>query len=230
MCGRYVSRLAPEAIVEEFGVDRVAVSEVLEPDFNVAPTKQVYAVLDRIHEDHPERQLRSVRWGLVPSWAKDVNIGRKLINARLESADEKPAYRKAWEKRRAILPADGFYEWTPEKTPFYLHRPDDGVLALAALYELWRDPALPKDDPDAWLWSAVVLTTVATDEAGKVHDRAPLVVPAAAYDAWLSPAGHDSDALRALLVPATSLVVADEVSREVNNVRNNGPSLITRVA
>src|SRR5664279_1985272 len=107
MCGRYASSRRPEDLVEEFEIDRSEVKETLAPDYNVAPTKTVYAVLER----PPERQLRVVTWGLVPFWAKDPSIGNKMINARMETVTEKPAYRKAFASRRCLLPADGYFEW-----------------------------------------------------------------------------------------------------------------------
>ena len=255
MCGRYVAVHSPRELAKEFDVVRITVEGPAEPDYNVAPTKPVPAVLTRERRAEtdeeggegarvPERQLRMLRWGLVPSWAKDPAIGNRLINARVETAPDKPSFRKAFAKRRCILPALGFYEWEqvgatdapdkggsgggkPYKQPYFIHRPDDATLAMAGLYELWRDPDREREDPDAWLWSATVLTTQATDEAGRIHDRAPLLVPAAAYEAWLAPDLPEDDTdLRALLVPATTGMRADPVSTAVNNVRNNGPQLI----
>src|SRR3712207_2650265 len=148
MCGRYASSRRPEDLAEEFEIDRATLIETvvqpLEPDFNVAPTKQVYAVVTRPQgqgrgEEEPdpaaERQLRVLRWGLVPFWAKDPAIGSRLINARMETIAEKPAFRHAFAKRRCLLPADGYYEWYPTeqrtkagkpvKQPFFIH-PQDG--------------------------------------------------------------------------------------------------------
>jgi putative SOS response-associated peptidase YedK len=240
MCGRYVVTASPQELAEEFEVERIAVDGPVEPDYNVAPTKQVPAVLTRERRGEEaggvERQLRALHWGLVPSWAKDPSLGNRLINARLETAAEKPSFRKAFATRRCILPASGYYEWQERaaqeaggkaaKQPFYIHRPDAGTLAMAGLYELWRDPKHDPDEPGAWLWSATVLTTDATDELGRIHDRAPLIVPASAYDVWLAPQPGDADELRSLLIPATVGMQADPVSTAVNNVRNQGPDLI----
>ena len=159
--------------------------QVLPPSWNVAPTQDVYAVVERPPRGEPEasaeRRLRVVRWGLVPSWAKDPAIGNRMINARMETVAEKPAFRRAFAKRRALLPADGYFEWYGEvkgkKQPFFIRPADGGVLAMAGLYELWRDPAVPPDsDVDPWLWTVTVLTTTATDELGRIHDRMPLLV------------------------------------------------------
>ena len=158
MCGRFVSARKRLELLEEFGVerDRVAASPAPEPDpdYNVAPTKRIFAVLDRpARDDQPQaRELRVVRWGLVPSWAKDASGGGRLINARAETVAVKPSFRRAFAKRRCIIPADGYYEWQviPEdgkkrKQPYFIYRTDGGSLAFAGIYELWRDEAVPSD-------------------------------------------------------------------------------------
>src|SRR5262245_7010271 len=190
MCGRYASSRRPEDLVEEFEIDSSEVKESLAPDFNVAPTKQVYAVVQRPpagEEDAPpERQLRTVKWGLVPFWAKDPAIGSKMINARMETVAEKPAFKQPFAKRRCLLPADGYYEWyateqktkagKPLKQPYLIHPKDGSSMAMAGLYEIWRDPTRDEDDPRRFLWTATVLTTTAEDAVGHIHDRMPLLV------------------------------------------------------
>ncbi|MGI8434649.1 MAG: SOS response-associated peptidase [Nocardioidaceae bacterium] len=246
MCGRYASSRKPEDLVEEFEVDSVR-ARTLEPDFNVAPTKDVYAILERRHRDDDEatgkltnRRLSSVVWGLVPSWAKDRSISSRLINARVETLAEKPAFRRAFAARRCLLPADGYFEWYPTdavgvrgrpvKQPFFIRPQDERVLAMAGLYEIWRNEQVPKDHPDAFLWSAAVITTSAEDPLGHIHDRMPMLVEPDRYDAWLDPAVTSTDELRELLVPAApGRLTAYPVSTDVNNVRNNGPELIAAV-
>lgn len=160
-----------------------------------------------------------------------------MINARVETVHEKPAYRRAFAKRRCLLPADGFYEWEPVpaagsvkayKQPYFI-RPEDGeVMAMAGLYEFWRDPAVTDDDdPAAWWATCTIITTEATDAAGRVHPRMPLALAPADYEAWLDPSHQDPDALRALLAaPAGGRLDVRAVSTAVNNVRNNGPELL----
>lgn len=249
MCGRYASSMDPEDILEEFEIHTALPSGTdlarLEPDYNVAPTKEIYAVLERPPkretEDEParppERQLRVVTWGLVPSWAKDPKIGSRMINARIETVAEKPSFRKAFAQRRAILPADGYYEWyvtdqltaagKPRKQPFFIRPRDSSMLAMAGLYELWRDPERAADDPLRWKWTATVITTTATDELGRIHDRMPLMLPRGSYDAWLDPAPRPSEELLGLLEPAVpGQLEAYPVSTLVSNVANNGPELL----
>jgi putative SOS response-associated peptidase YedK len=249
MCGRYASSRKPEDLVEEFEIDKVEVKETLAPDYNVAPTKQVYAVVERPPskgeeraEEPAERQLRTLRWGLVPFWAKDPAIGNKMINARMETVHEKPAYRKAFASRRCLLPADGYYEWyateqktkagKPLKQPFFIHPADGSVMAMAGLYEIWRDPTRDEDDPQRFLWTCTVLTTTAEDAVGHIHDRMPLLVEPDRWDAWLDPRAAEGGAdLRDLLVPAApGRLDAYPVSTAVNNVRNNGAELVAPLA
>ena len=248
MCGRYASSSRPEDLVEEFEVVENRVGTALEADFNVAPSKEVYAVLERPARTGADggrqpqaRQLRTVRWGLVPSWAKDPSIGNRMINARVETAGEKPAFRKAFRTRRCLLPADGYYEWyapgddaaprgragKPLKQPYFIRPADGSVLAMAGLFEIWRDPTLPHDHPNPFRWTCTVLTTTATDELGHIHERMPMMVTADSRDAWLDPTFEDPERVRALLTPATpGTLEAYPVSRAVNDVRNNGAHLI----
>ncbi len=244
MCGRYASSVDPEDLVEEFEL-RTADLPRLEADYNVAPTKEVYGIVERPPRkespDGPdlpaERQARILTWGLVPSWAKDPKIGSRMINARMETVADKPAFRRAFENRRAILPADGYYEWyeTDERTkagkakkqPFFIRPKDGSLLAMAGLYELWRDPDRAADDPLRWRWTCTVITTTATDDLGRIHDRMPLMLSRDRYDDWLDPTHTDRDSLLGLLVPAApGLLEAYPVSTLVSNVANNGPELV----
>lgn len=262
MCGRYASARKRIELLEEFRVERDRVAEPLRPDYNVAPTKAVYAVVTRgaspseAPPDSPPaeaagsadvaRELRVVRWGLVPFWAKDPSIGSRLINARAETVASKPAFRRAFTRRRCLLPADGYYEWqrpdgsesdTPggkgkgaAKQPYYIFREDGGPLAFAGLYELWRDSSLPEDHERAWLWTATIITTSAPDELGRIHERMPMVIQADCWQDWLDPAANDPADLIALLAPAASIgLTSYPVSTAVNSVRNNGPELIERI-
>jgi putative SOS response-associated peptidase YedK len=254
MCGRYASARKRIELLEEFSVQRDQAAEPLKPDYNVAPTKAVYTVVDRagrpagdeaasgdgdvsrdVSTGPHDRELRVMRWGLVPFWAKDVKIGSRMINARAETIAEKPAFRRAFAKRRCLVPADGYYEWQQlpgaAKQPMYISRKDGRSLAFAGLYELWRDPAVSSEDQDAWLWTTTIITTSAPDEIGMIHDRMPMIIDPASWADWLDPANNDVADLKALLTPA---MVGDlttwPVSTAVNSVRNNGPELIEPVS
>jgi putative SOS response-associated peptidase YedK len=240
----------PERLADQFDVIDIF-DGLPEPDYNVAPTVAVPAVFERTVRSGTEtvdgskvagevrRRLAPLTWGLVPSWAKDRSIGSRLINARVETIAEKPAFRKAFAARRCLLPADGFYEWyTPDghdadsprgkvkKQPFFLHRRDGGLLVMAGLYEIWRDPAKDRDDDSAWLRTCTVITTAATDAAGHIHDRMPMVVRPESVDAWLDPTLSDPARVLDLLVTDAAELEAYAVSTEVNSVKNNGPQLL----
>jgi putative SOS response-associated peptidase YedK len=219
MCGRYAAAKDVASLVEEFEVVRPP-DETLAPDYNVAPSKQVYMVVDRDTDEGVQRQLRVAKWGLVPSWAKDPKIGNRMINARIETAAEKPAFRRAWAKRRCLLPADGYYEWYAgegPKQPFYIHRADGTSLAMAGLFEFWKDG-------DDWLVTTCVLTTSAPDGLGRIHDRMPLLVPRDEWGTWLDP---EHPPTGEVVVPAMATgLEAYPVSTQVNNVKHNGAELI----
>jgi putative SOS response-associated peptidase YedK len=234
MCGRFVSARKRLELLEAFAVERDRVSADRDPDYNVAPTKRIYTVLNRKDDDEPpRRELRLVRWGLVPSWAKSTSGGARLINARAETVAVKPSFRSAFARRRCIIPADGYYEWQADgkiKKPFYIYRTDGGVLAFAGIYELWRDESVPDDHEQAWYWSAAIITTDATDDIGRIHDRTPMVITPGSWADWLDPANNDKQLLLATMLPATASgaggLTSHPVSTAVNSVRNNGPGLV----
>lgn len=250
MCGRFVSARQRQELIDEFRVELDHVTEDLAPDYNVAPTDPIYAVMTRADSDDrepdrpdrpgPARQLRRVRWGLVPSWAKDPSAGGRLINARAETVATKPSFRRAFARRRCLIPADGFYEWRPlggtdhgrpRKQPYFISRADGGVMAFAGLYELWRDASAPADHPASWLWTATIITTRATDDLGHIHDRMPMVIDPAQWADWLDPSRRDPDGLLEVMVPAVSGGLETRpVSTAVNSVANDGPALIAPVA
>ena len=211
----------------------------------MAPTKSAPVILSRIPKDEagqpdPVRQLRNLRWGLIPSWSRDPKIGSRMINARAETVHEKPSYRKAFASRRCIVTATGFYEWFPTqelgkggkplKQPYFIHRADDMFLSLAGLYEFWRDPDRSADDPDSWLSTFTVITTESTDDVGHIHDRMPMTVAPECWDEWLDPRITDADRVRGLMAPPEPGTLGTyPVTRAVNNVRSNGPQLLRPV-
>lgn len=217
MCGRYASSRPADDLSAYFEVDGPA-EEVLPASYNVAPTDPVYVVLQR----DQVRQLRVVRWGLVPSWAKDAKVGSRFINARRETVRDKPAFRAAFARRRCLVPADGYYEWQRQdggKRPYFLSSRDDAPLAMAGLYEVWKSPE------GSYLWTCTVLTTAASDDLAHIHDRTPALVPREAWATWLAPDVEDPEDV--LLPPAVPGVLqAWPVSLAVGKVGNNAPDLV----
>ncbi|MFI9389185.1 SOS response-associated peptidase [Kutzneria sp. NPDC052558] len=238
MCGRYASTKDPATLAVEFDALDATESEAPGADYNVAPTKPVLAIVARHPRDEegkpdPDsvvRSIRVMRWGLVPTWSKDRNVGVKMINARSETAATKPAYRDSMARRRCILPADGWFEWKRDggaKEPFYITNPDGSSLAMAGLWTAWRDPNEP-DSP--WLVTCAVLTTDAFGPLAEVHERMPLVLPRESIEQWLAP-DKGSDDVAELLAPSQEIVSRFElrpVSTAVNSIRNNGPDLLVR--
>lgn len=232
MCGRFVVANVGSELVGVLRVDLVG-ENLPEPSYNVAPTDRAAIVLDSSKTEPPTRRLEAARWGLVPSWAKDPSIGVKAFNARSEELEDKPMFRGALEKRRAVVPVSGYYEWKrtgDAKTPHYIHPADGGPLFLAGLYEWWKDPAKADDDPTRWMLSFTILTRSAIGHLGSIHDRMPLFLDHDYADAWLDPTTENvGDILDAAVDagPSSAETLDDHVvSSAVGNVRNNSPALI----
>ena len=247
MCGRYVSVARLQELLEHYGATGAGDGAELAPSHNVAPTNKVYAVLERGRTDGGEaqRQVRAVRWGLVPAWWKpgiDPKTGRQktmpsLHNARADKVSAAPSWRGPFARRRAVIPAAGYYEWLPARSadgkpvrqPYYIH-PADGLLSFAGLYELWPDPAKEEDDPDRWLWSAAIITHHATWLAGEMNDRTPVILPADRIGAWLDPELTDKTAaLKLISGIAYEPLQVRAVSTAVNKTGrggSRGPELI----
>ncbi|HET8602214.1 MAG TPA: SOS response-associated peptidase [Segeticoccus sp.] len=217
------------------------------PDHNMAPSKQAPVVLTRAPK-HPQegcadppparRQLRFLTWGLVPGWVRDPRIGMRMINARAEELLDKRAFTKAALSRRCLVPADGWYEWQasptatdrrgrPRKQPFFVRRADGRPMAMAGLYEFWRDRALPADHPDAWLVSYSIITTSADPGLDRLHERQPLVLEPEDWAVWLDPSMTDRDTVARLLdFHHVGRFDAWPVGPAVGSVRNNGAELV----
>ena len=232
MCGRFVVAASGSELVGVLRVDLEG-DDLPGPSFNVAPTDRVAIVLDSAKTEPPTRRLEAARWGLVPAWAKDPSIGSKAFNARAEEVEDKPMFRQALIKRRAVIPASGYYEWHTEdgvKTPYYIHPADDSPLLFAGLYEWWKDASKPDDDPHRWLLSFTIMTRGSTGALGSVHDRMPLFIDLDHADAWLDPTTDNvGDVLDAAIDAAPAIVPSLEVyvvDRAVGNTRNDSPALI----
>lgn len=236
MCGRYTLRMAPDELAEQLEAEqsaRVAQTEQRER-YNVAPSQDVPVL---VHRPEHGRELQVARWGLIPGWAKDPKIGYKLTNARAETVADKPSYRKAYRSKRALVPANGFYEWKRDETPkqpYYIHAGDaEDLFTFAGLYEAWRDPDRADDDPARWVMSCTIITTEAADSLAWMHNRMPAFIPPDLRDAWLD---HDATTseLEELLRDGPAQVASElatyPVSTEVNSARNQGRQLIEPIA
>jgi putative SOS response-associated peptidase YedK len=217
MCGRYLITSPPDAIRNLF---RYPEQPNLPACYNIAPTQPVPIV--RMTDGG--RQFVLVRWGLIPSWVKDPRAFSLLINARGETANEKPAFKNAMKRRRCLFPADGFYEWKEiggRRKAFFAHPTADGPVAFAGLYETWTGPNGEEID------TAAIITTQANSTLAAVHHRAPVIVPPDQFDFWLDCRNVDERSAAELFVPAPEGTWAvREVSPAVNKVANDSPALL----
>ncbi|HVF32288.1 MAG TPA: SOS response-associated peptidase [Acidimicrobiales bacterium] len=231
MCGRFVSTATPSQLADYLRADEVR-TETLDASWNVAPTDAVYAVAERRagEDDERRRLLGSYRWGLVPFWAKDAKVGARMINARAETLASK--FRHTFERRRCLVPADGFYEWEKledgRKQPWFIHRADGAPMVFAGLWEVWKpEGAAEQDEP---LRTCSIITTSANQLLARIHDRMPAVISPHDWDLWLDRSITDPSALRHLLAPADPRQFdMFEVSTAVNSVRNNSGELVSPI-
>lgn len=222
MCGRYTLRFPAAAVSVLFHELEAVDADALTARFNIAPSQPVLAV--RAHPHTGRMETVHLRWGLVPPWADDVNIGYKLINARGETLAEKNAFKHAFRRRRCVLPADGFYEWlaTPEgKQPYYITLEDGQPFGLAGLWEHWQDPHGNE------LESCTIITTRPNRLVSKLHDRMPVILPEAALRQWVDPGFEDVAALEPMLEPyPAEQMRMHPVSKRVNRVAEDSPRLV----
>ncbi|MEE8474964.1 MAG: SOS response-associated peptidase [Myxococcota bacterium] len=219
MCGRFNLTSTPERLAHRFGLGEVP---DLGPRFNISPSQDIATIRTR---SDGVRVLEPRRWGLIPAWAKDPKVGFRMINARAETAAERPAYRKAFRLRRCLVPADGFYEWSGRsgaiatKQPYCIGVTDELPFAIAGLWERWNGPE------DLVIESCTLLTTRANDRVAPVHDRMPVILEPRDYERWLDLELQDADSLVDLLRPfASDRMTLHPVSSRVNNPRYDDPS------
>lgn len=228
MCGRYVSATSPAELAIEFGATGLRVDAEADPNYNVAPTNKIL-IVDQVGET---RSIDSVRWGLIPSWAKDPKVGTRMINARAENIATSGAFRRPFARSRCIVPATGFYEWRdsktgPKKQPFYFTDRDGHVLAFAGLQDRWTDR---QSLFETTIRTATIITVPATGVVATVHDRMPAALPVEDWDEWLDPDVTDARRLVEMLGSLEgSRLAAWPVSTAVGSVANNHPELIDRI-
>lgn len=223
MCGRF-TQTDPARIVSEFSITAERPKIGGGPRYNVAPT-QIVGVVRRL-DRRKGRALDLLRWGLIPSWAKDPSVGSRMINARVETLAEKPAFREAFKLRRCLVVADGFYEWQAQgraKQPFYIRRGDGALLAMAGLWERWASP-----DGEI-IETFAVVTKPSVPPVAAIHDRMPAILPDVHHDAWLDPDLQQAEALFELLAAPSPPLVTVPVSTLVNKPANDGPECIAPV-
>ena len=217
MCSRYSLTSPPEAVRAYFRYDNEA---VFPPRYNIAPSQPV-AIVRGTHNGG--RELALVRWGLIPSWVKDPREFRMMINARSETAAEKPSFRAAMCHRRCLVPTDGFYEWTGAagaKRPHLVRLRDGGPMGMAGIYEYWQGA------DGSEMESMAILTTAANQSMSNLHDRMPVIIAPEHFDAWLDCSSGSAEVILALLhAPPEDLLQIVEVSRKLNNPRNEGPEV-----
>ncbi|AFY30697.1 SOS response-associated peptidase [Calothrix sp. PCC 7507] len=222
MCGRFTLKQPAASIAQAFHVDSVP---DLTPQYNIAPTQMVITVLH--HVESNKREFQQLRWGLIPSWAKDVAIASKLINARSETVAEKPSFRAAFRRRRCLVVADGFYEWQRQpgkKQPFYFSLQDGQPFGFAGLWERWQSPSGEE------ITSCTILTTTANELLQPIHDRMPVIVAPKDYNLWLDPQMQTPETLQQLLLPyPAQAMTAYPVNTLVNNSQHNTPECIIPV-
>ena len=221
MCGRYAIVLVDDGTLQRrFSLEELP--DDLQPRFNVAPTQ----TLPVITRNSPNR-VEMMRWGLIPSWAKDASIGSKMINARAETVAEKPAFRRPLRTQRCLVPATGFYEWQRDgdsKTPHFIHLPDEPLFAFAGLYDIWRDP------DGQTVKTYTILTTEPNALMASIHNRMPVILRREDEDEWLNPDNTEPEHLLPLLRPYSSgKMAAYPVSRMVNSPQNDAPGILERV-
>ena len=223
MCGRFALMTPGKTLADRFGLAEVP---DLEPHYNIAPTQMVAVI--RVDRETLQRRLVTVRWGLIPFGAKDISIGQKMINARSESAAEKPAFRSAFKSRRCLVLTDGFYQWKKGKVgkqPYLFRMKDGSPFAFAGLWERWKDPK------DETIESCAILTTDANELMEPIHDRMPVILDPKDYDLWLDPEVKDPEVLNPLLRPYPSQeMVAEPVSPKVNKASYDAPDCVEAVS
>lgn len=210
MCGRFTLNTSAKIIAEFFKLSEVP---DIKPRYNIAPTQSVATVT--VEREKMQRQFQFMRWGLIPSWAKDMKIGSHTINARSETVAEKPAFRSAIKHRRCLIIADGFYEWQPQgkkKQPYYFQMGNNEPFAIASLWENWRSPEAEN------VVSCSIITTAANETVQPVHDRMPVILPEDVWEQWLDPSINNSQQVLPLLKPYSSAAMkANAVSTIVNS-------------
>lgn len=223
MCGRFSQTASAETLIKYFSITReTGLFRGLAPRYNIAPTQNIAA----IRQEEGEHAACLLCWGLIPYWAKDKKVGYKMINARAETAADKPAFRSAFRSRRCLIPASGFYEWrqtSQGKQPYNIRRRDGEPMAFAGLWEHWHQGG-------ETIESCTIIVTAANEQMIQLHDRMPVILKPADFDLWLDPAVREKDRLMSLLGPYAGELDFYPVSRRVNSPKNDDPGCLERLS
>lgn len=223
MCGRYSLTVTLEELMLRYQIDAAFAIPYHRPQYNIAPTQSIVSVI----HDGQNGRLGELRWGLVPSWAKDESMGSRMINARSETLNDKPAYKIPFARKRCLIPADGFYEWQKSETgkqPYRITLRDGGIFSFAGLYDTWITPDGSKRS------TCTIITTTPNDLMAPIHDRMPVILKPEDEMKWLNRQEIVTTSLQQLLIPYPAEdMQANPVSTEVNSVKNDSPSCILKL-
>ncbi|SOC42365.1 SOS response-associated peptidase [Ureibacillus acetophenoni] len=224
MCGRFTLFASFEKILEEFDIQQAIEEVFYEASYNIAPSQQILSIIN----DGQKNRMGFLKWGLVPAWSKDEKMASKMINARSETVDEKPSFRKSFYQRRCLIPMDSFFEWKKDgnsKTPMRITMKDNSLFGVAGLWDTWKSPT------GEAIYTCTILTTEPNDLMRGIHDRMPVILSKEQQLTWLDPRIHDKDQLKSLLVPFDAeKMIAYQVSELVNSPKNNSEELIARIS
>ncbi len=218
MCGRKTLTEDMQSIIEELAIQEWEDPDNYAPSFNIAPTQTSPILID-----DGIRRVKPMRWGLIPSWSKDMSFGVRMINARAETLTEKPSFRNLLPKKRCVVISDGYYEWHntgSDKQPYYIHKSDGGLLPMAGLWDRWLD----QDGHP--VFSYTIITTTPQPELAFIHDRMPVILAPGNLDKWLQTSHNPANTVTAILQPYGEILNADQVSKIVNSPVNNSPACI----
>lgn len=222
MCGRFTLFALYEHLITDFDIQQAIAEDLYEESYNIAPTHNIVSIIN----DGTKNRMGYLKWGLIPHWAKDDKMASKMINARSETVDEKPSFRKSFYQKRCIIPMDSFYEWKREgnkKIPMRIKMKDDSLFAVAGLWDTWKDPK------GQAIHTCTILTTTPNELMTNIHDRMPVILSKEERQVWLNPSIQDKEQLKSLLVPyAADQMTAYEVSTKVNSPMNNSIELIEK--
>lgn len=234
MCGRFALDDKVNALITDFVRSGGELDDYIPatwvPSWNIKPTEKVGVLLESKKGDGPsQRRFETAHWSLIPSWSKEKKLKYPTFNARAEEAASKPLFKASVASKRAIIPANGYFEWQTvgkTKTPYFIHPEGDELMGLAGLYSWWADPAYDKDDPERWLLTATILTADTVQTLADIHDRNPVMLPRELWEHWVDPTVVGDQKLLDEMIGVSQGVAGTLVFDQVGPVTGDGPELI----